>query len=170
VGERVLVASCFLDKEQEGDRALFCLDAKTGEIRWRTPLKYNPWGGPSVIGDMVVVSASTIGYDPRVLKQAKGQVAAFDLVSGKEKWRKELNAGVVSCAALTKDLAVISCTDGKVRAYQLASGQLQWSYDAQAPLFAPPAVAADRAFVGDLKGVRSEERRVGKEGRPWLVP
>lgn len=153
VGERVLVASAFLDKEQEGDRALICLDAKTGEIRWRTPLKYNPWSGPSVIGDFVIVSGSTIGYDTKVLKQAKGQVAAFDLASGKEKWHKDLNAGVVSCAALTKELAIVSCTDGKVRAYQLGSGQLQWSYDAQAPLFAPPAVAADRVFVGDLKGV-----------------
>jgi len=153
VGERVLVASAFLDKEQEGDRALFCLDAKTGDIRWRMPLKYNPWGGPSVIGAIVVVSSSTIGYDTKVLKQAKGELAAFDLATGKEKWRKELlNAGVVSCAALTKDLAVVSCTDGKVRAYQLASGQLQWSYDAHAPLFAPPAVAASRVFVGDLKG------------------
>src|SRR5437899_7342278 len=153
VGERVLVASAFLDKEQEGDRALFCLDAKTGDIRWRVPLKYNPWGGPSVVGDLVVVSGSTIGYDTKVLKQAKGEVAAFDIATGKEKWRKELNAGVVYCAALTKDLAIVSCTDGKVRAYQLGSGQLQWSYDAKAPLFAPPAIAADRLFVGDLKSV-----------------
>jgi outer membrane protein assembly factor BamB len=45
VGERVLVASAFLDKEQVGDRALYCLDAKSGKIRWRQPLKFNPWGG-----------------------------------------------------------------------------------------------------------------------------
>jgi outer membrane protein assembly factor BamB len=152
-GERVLVASAFLDKEKEGDRALFCLDAKTGDIRWRTPLKYNPWGGPSVINDVIVVTGSTIGYDTKLLKQAKGDVTALDLATGKEKWRKELNAGVVSCAALTKELAVVSCTDGKVRAYQLGSGQLNWSYAAQAPLFAPPAVAGERVHVGDLKGV-----------------
>jgi outer membrane protein assembly factor BamB len=153
VAERVLVASAFLDKEKEGDRALFCLEAKTGDIRWRTPLKYNPWGGPSVVGDLVVISGSTIGCDTKVLKQAKGEVAAFDIATGKEKWRKELSAGVVSCAALTKDLVIVSCTDGKVRAYHLNSGQLQWSYDAKAPLFAPPAIAADRVFVGDLKGL-----------------
>jgi outer membrane protein assembly factor BamB len=153
VGESVLVASAFLEKEKEGDRALFCLNAKTGDIRWRTPLKYNPWGGPSVIGEIVVVSGSTIGYDTKLLKQAKGAVAAFDVVTGKEKWVKELNAGVVSCAALTKELAIVSCTDGKVRAYQLATGQLQWSYDAKAPLFAPPATAGDRVYVGDLKGL-----------------
>ena len=65
VGDRVLVASAFLDKEKLGDRALFCLDAKTGDIVWRKPLKINPWGGPSVIGKTVVVSGSTIGYRPQ---------------------------------------------------------------------------------------------------------
>jgi outer membrane protein assembly factor BamB len=176
-GDRVLAASAFLDKEKEGDRALFCLDAKTGNILWKTPLKYNPWGGASVIGDVIVVPGSTIGYDTKLLKQAKGGIAAFDLASGKEKWHKELNAGIVSCAALTKELAIVSCTDGKVRAYQLGGGQLKWSYDAQTLLFAPPAIVADSyfefkkaesipefaksikkvdneiAYVGDLKGV-----------------
>jgi len=191
VGERVLVASAFLDKEKEGDRALFCLDAKTGDIQWRTPLKYNPWGGPSVINDVVVVTGSTIGYDPRLLKLAKGGIAAFDLATGKEKWHKDLNAGIVSCAALTKDLAIVCCTDGKVRAYQLGTGQLKWSYDAKAPLFAPPAIAAagsfdfapaksvselaksikkvdnEIAYVGDLNGVI---HAVGlAAGEPWLT-
>jgi outer membrane protein assembly factor BamB len=153
VGERVLVASAYLDKEKEGDRALICLDVKTGDIRWRTPLKYNPWGGPSVIGDVIVVTGSTIGYDTKLLKQAKGAIAAFDIATGNTKWQKELNAGIVSCAALTKDLALVSSTDGKVRAFQTLSGQLQWSYDARAPLFAPPAIAGQRAYVGDLRGV-----------------
>jgi outer membrane protein assembly factor BamB len=153
VGDSVLAASAYLDKEKEGDRALYCLDAKTGDIRWRTPLKYNPWGGPSVIGDVIVVTGSTIGYDPKLLKLAKGGVVALDLATGKEKWHKDLNAGVVSCAALTKELAVVSCTDGKVRAYQLGTGQLKWSYDAQAPQFAPPVIASQQVYVGDLKGV-----------------
>src|SRR5204862_500088 len=71
-GDRVLAASAYLDKEKLGDRALICLDAKTGEVRWRVPLKVNPWGGPSVSGNLVVVSGSTIGYYPQELKQAKG--------------------------------------------------------------------------------------------------
>jgi outer membrane protein assembly factor BamB len=153
-GDRVLVASAFLDKEMKGDRALFCLDAKTGKIQWRAPLKYNPWGGPSVTGDLVVVGGSTIGYDPKVLKQARGEIVALDLTTGQTKWRKELSAGgIVSCVALAKDLAIAACTDGKVRAYQLTTGQLQWLYDAKAPLFAPPALVGSVVYAGDLKGV-----------------
>jgi outer membrane protein assembly factor BamB len=48
VGDRVLAASAFLDKEQAGDLALYCLEAATGAVRWRAPLRINPWGGPSV--------------------------------------------------------------------------------------------------------------------------
>jgi outer membrane protein assembly factor BamB len=154
-GDRVLVASAFLDKEQLGDRALYCLDAKSGEIRWRTPLGINPWGGPAVVGDLVVVSGSTIGYDPKAISDARGLVAAYSLADGREKWKKEVKGGMVSCVALTKDLAIATATDGKVRAFDLANGQPRWTtpYDARAPFFAAPAVAGDTVYVGDLRGV-----------------
>src|SRR5262249_9416860 len=120
VDGKVLAASAFLDKEKEGRRALFCLDAKTGKEKWNAPLAVNRWGGPSVDGKTVVVPGSTISYDPALLKGARGAVSAFDLDSGKPRWKKELPGGVLGCAALTKDSAVVASTDGKVRAYNLA--------------------------------------------------
>jgi outer membrane protein assembly factor BamB len=154
VGDKVLVASAFLDKEKVGDRALFCLDAKTGEVKWRAPLKLNPWGGPSVIGDTIIVSGSTIGYDTKALKEAKGDLTAINLADGKEKWRKEITTGgVIGCAALTDDVAVVTATDGKVRAFNLTDGERRWIYDAKTPLFAPAAVAGGVVYAGDLKGV-----------------
>jgi outer membrane protein assembly factor BamB len=152
-GDKVLAASAYLDLEKEGDRALFCMDAKTGTVRWRAPLKINPWGGPSVAGDLVVVSGSSIGYDTKALKGAKGQVAAFALADGKEKWRKDVTGGVVSCAALAGELAVVTATDGKVRAFDLQTGERRWNYEAKAPLFAPVAIAGGVVYAGDLRGV-----------------
>ena len=58
VDGKVLAASAFLDKEKVGERALFCLDAKTGKELWKAPLTINPWGGPSVQGDVIVVVAA----------------------------------------------------------------------------------------------------------------
>ena len=55
VAAAALVASAFLDQEKLGDRAVLCLDAATGKQKWRTPLRLNPWGGPTVAGDTVVV-------------------------------------------------------------------------------------------------------------------
>ena len=153
IGDKVLVASAFLDKEQVGDRAVFCLDAGSGKIVWRAALKLNPWGGPSVLGDTVVVSGSSIGYDSTVLKGAKGFIAAFDLKDGKPKWSKDITGGVVACAALAGNSAIVSATDGKVRAFDIATGERQWIYDAKMPLFAPVAIAKEVVYAGDLKGV-----------------
>lgn len=153
IGDKVLAASAFLDKEGVGDRALFCLDAKTGKQIWRAPLKLNPWGGPSVSGDTVIVSGSTIGYDVNVLKGAKGFIAGFNLKDGSLKWMKEITGGVVACAALAGNSAVVSATDGKVRAFDIATGERQWIYDAKMPVFAPVAIAKDVVYAGDLRGV-----------------
>ena len=153
VAGKVLVASAFLDKEGVGKRALFCLDAKTGQQIWQAPLAVNPWGGASVQGKAVVVTGSSIGYDPAAVKGARGAVATFDLDTGKPGWKKELPGGVVSCAALGKDVAVVTCTDGKVRAYNLTTGAIRWTYTCGQAFFAPVALSQEAAYAADLKGV-----------------
>lgn len=153
VGDKVFAASAYLDKEQVGERALLCLDAKTGKVVWKTPLKLNPWGGPSVLGDTVIVAGGTISMDYNLLKGAKGFIAGFDLKDGTLKWTKDITGGVVSCAALAGTSAVITATDGKVRAFDIATGDRQWIYDAKMPLFAPVAIAKDVVYAGDLRGV-----------------
>jgi outer membrane protein assembly factor BamB len=149
---KVLVCTSYLGKEQAGERALYCLDAATGETVWKQPLALNPWGGASVLGDAVVVTGSTAGYYYAQLKGAKGDIQAFDLATGKPRWRKDVPGGVVGCAALADGLAVCTATDGKVRAYNLADGDRRWVYDAKAPVFAPPAVTGGVVYVGDLQG------------------
>ncbi len=153
VGDVVLATSAFLDEEKIGERALFALDAKNGEIKWRTPLTYNPWGGPTVSGDLIVVTGSSIRYDTKAITGAKGDVAAYELANGKEKWRKELKAGVLGCAVVADGAVIITATDGKVRSYDLKTGEPRWNYDAKMPIFAPPAVAGGVVYAGDLKGV-----------------
>ena len=152
-GDRLLVASAFLDKEKEGDRAVFCLDAATGKEIWRTPLTYNPWGGPTLASDTVIVTSSTIPLDPKAIDGAKGEVVALDVATGKEKWKKAIPGGVVGCAAVTQDAAVFTATDGRLRSFALNDGSRKVIYDAKAPLFAPPAVVENQAYVADLAGV-----------------
>lgn len=154
VGDNVLACSAFLDKEGVGDRALLCLDAKSGKQLWRAPLKLNPWGGPSVVGDTVIVTGGTISMDINLFKGAKGFIAAYDLKKGGLKWSKDIaTGGVVSCAALAGNSAIVTASDGKVRAFAVDTGERQWIYDAKAPLFAPVAIAKDVVYAGDLKGV-----------------
>jgi outer membrane protein assembly factor BamB len=158
VGDKVLVGSAYLDIEKEGDRALFCLEAGSGKIQWKTPLKLNPWGGPTVTGKMVIVTGSDINYDIKsISKKNKGVVAAYSLADGKEIWSKDVDkAAVISCAAVADGVAVVSATDGKIRAFEIDNmGARRWNqpYDTKAQCFAPVAIAGDVVYAGDLKGI-----------------
>ncbi len=151
-GDFVVVCSGFLDKEKAGERMVAALDRKTGKEVWKEKLGLNPWGGATVSGDTVIVTGSTAGLYFEQIKGAKGEIAAFDLKTGKPKWRKDVPGGVTSCAAVADGLAVVTATDGKVRAYSVSDGERQWIYDAKAAMFAPPAVAAGVVYVADLGG------------------
>jgi outer membrane protein assembly factor BamB len=151
-GEVVIVCSGFLEKEKVGERMVAALDRTTGKEVWKEKLTLNPWGGATIAGDTVIVTGSSVGLYFEQIKGAKGEIAAFDLKTGKPKWRKDVPGGVTSCAAVADGLAVVTATDGKVRAYTVADGERQWVYDAKAAIFAPPAVAAGVVYVADLGG------------------
>lgn len=152
-GDKLLVPTAYLDKEKAGERALYALNAATGESVWKRELVYNPWGGATVAGDLAIVPGSSVGYYYKELKGARGDVTALDLKTGDVKWRKEIpTGGVPGCVAVADALAVCTATDGKVRAYKLADGERAWLYDAKMPFFAPPAVVAGVAYVADLSG------------------
>jgi len=161
----VLVASAKLDAADNfaGDRALFCLDAKTGNVKWRCPLDLNPWAGPSVIGKTVLVGCSSIRFDPKVIPQGKGQVAAISLDTGKIIWKKDVAGGVVSPVTAAGNLAIFTATDGKVRAFAIADGQEKWAFDAEAPFFAGCAVGGNVVYVADLRAVVHAVSAEGKE-------
>ena len=152
VGDKVLVASSYLDDEKIGDRRLYCLKASDGSVLWQAPLRLNPWAGPTVVGKLVLIGGSGIRFDPKVISDGRGELSAFDLDTGAVKWQKSLPGGIMSPVAVKDNLAVCASTDGKVRAYDL-TGQEKWSYTARGPLFAAPAVAGGVVYAADLKGV-----------------
>lgn len=154
-GGKVLATSAYLDQEQVGDRAAYCLDAKDGSEVWRAPLKHNPWGGPTVLGDTVIIGCSNIRFDPKEISQGQGEVVGLGLADGKEKWKRPIvKGGVLSPVAASGKLAVFTATDGKIRALDVENkGQLKWTYDAKTPLFAGAAIAGETVYAADLNGV-----------------
>ncbi|MFO0825235.1 MAG: PQQ-binding-like beta-propeller repeat protein [Gemmataceae bacterium] len=153
-GDKLLVPTSFLDKEKVGERALYALNAATGETLWKRELALNPWGGATVAGDLALVPGSSIGYYLKELKGAKGSVTALDLKTGDVKWQKDIaTGGVVGCIAVSDGLAVCTATDGKVRAFKVADGERAWLYDCKMPTFAPPAIAGGVVYAADLNGI-----------------
>jgi outer membrane protein assembly factor BamB len=153
IGERVLVASAFIDAEKVGKRVLVCLNAADGKVMWETPLEFNPWAGATVSGNTVLVGCSSIRFDRKLIDGAKGEVVAINLENGQIKWRKPVPAGVLSTIAVSEGLAVATATDGIVRAWSVADGAEKWATKATDPFFAGPAIAGGSVYVADLKGV-----------------
>lgn len=152
-GDKVLVASSFLDEERLGDRSLLCLRTDDGSVLWKTPLKYNPWGGAAVAGSLAVVATSSIRFDPREVSGAKGELLAIQLMDGAVQWRREFTGGIVSPAVIAGTAVLFTATDGQLRALDLATGGDRWSYTAGEPMFAGPAVAGGTVYAADLKGM-----------------
>lgn len=150
--DQVLVASAYLDAEKTGDRALISVKLADGSESWRLKLKHNPWGGPTVTDEFVLVGCSSIRLEPRDVPRAQGEVIAVSRADGAVKWRTEIPAGVVSSIAVHDGLAVFTATDGCVRAWEIATGRERWKTEGTAPYFASPAIAGDIVYVADLKG------------------
>ena len=152
-GDRVILTSAFLDVEKTGDRSIIGLKLSDGGEVWKTPLKHNPWAGPTVAGDLVLVGCSSVRLEPRDLPKAQGEVVAVSIADGSVKWRKDIPAGVVSSIAVKDGIAVFTATDGVIRAWEVASGKERWKSDPFAPFFASPAIADGMVYVADLKGL-----------------
>ena len=167
VEDLVLAASAYLDDEKSGERALVCLKADDGSVVWKTPLKFNPWAGPT-IGPYILVGCSSIRLEPDAIPGARGEVVAVDLDTGAVRWRKELPGGVLSSIAVQQGLAIFTATDGKVRALDAHTGEARWTYDAKGAFFAGPAVTANTVYAADLKGVVHAIRAA--DGKPqWSL-
>jgi outer membrane protein assembly factor BamB len=115
-------------------------------------LNLNPWAGPTV-GPYVLVGCSSVRPDPKAIREAKGEVVAVELDTGKVRWRKDVPGGVPAAVAVKAGLAIFTATDGKVRAWDALTGEERWAYDAKAPFFAGVAVAEKTVYAADLKGV-----------------
>jgi len=154
-GDNVLIGSAYLEDEKMGDRAIHCVNAGNGQPKWRVQLKMNPWAGPTVAGDTVLVGCSSIRFDPKLIPGAKGEVVAVALADGKPKWNKALGGGTVSpiAVSMAKKLAIATTTDKKVVALGLDDGADKWTYTGKAPFFGGAAISGDMVYAADLNGV-----------------
>ncbi|HZE97927.1 MAG TPA: PQQ-binding-like beta-propeller repeat protein, partial [Planctomycetota bacterium] len=152
-GDKVYVASAFLDKERLGERALFCLSSVDGKELWKAPLKFNAWAGATLAGDKVLVPCSTIRYDPKDVPTAKGELVAIKAADGKVEWRKDTNGALLATAAVVGDVAILCDTEGQIRAFDTKSGTQKWASKCGAAFFAGAAVAGDTIFGADIDGV-----------------
>jgi len=128
---------------------LLALNAATGHVVWRRELGRCIASSPAVAGRSIVVGV--MAPPPQCDRDVPSYVAAFDLRTGRTRWRHR--SGPVETSPLVVGGAVITGSwDGRLVALDVASGAVQWSFRAGAPIKGGAALAGGTAIVGSYDG------------------
>lgn len=102
-------------------------------------------GDPYVTADTIVVGADA---------KAGGGVHAFDLATGRERWRFAIEFGVNGpMAGLGRRAFAYAPRQGEVVALEVDSGEVRWRVASKVPGFEGPGAIGDRVFVGTSDGL-----------------
>lgn len=129
-----------LQKDDPGETAFFCLDAKTGKELWKIPMPQPVWAAPVMHGGKLFAAAGNGDVFSDAPAPA-GTVLCLDPQSGKEVWKTDLPNGVLQKPAVDERNVYVSCRDGHCYALDSATGSIRWKAPLGAPVVASPAIA-----------------------------
>ena len=81
-----------------------------------------------------------------------GEVAAFDLKTGKPLWRTKTELPLAGGTGVGADLVVVGSLDGQVVALSSANGAQKWRADVKGEVLSSPAIAANAVVVRTVDG------------------
>lgn len=122
------------------DGEVFALEAKTGELKWRTSVKGEVLAAPAVDENVVVVNTGG------------GVMFALDAETGEEKWKYDSEVPALSLRGVSGPTtagggAIIGTANGKVAVALLESGQIAWEQTV-----ATPSGATELDRIVDIDG------------------
>ena len=140
------------NRKLEGQQ-LLALDAATGEVRWRQPLRF-PCNSPITCADGGRIVAG-MGKGTFIVTggRSAGEVICHDAKTGRQLWSRPLKDNVLAAIPVEKGRVHVACRDGAYVLLDLADGSVLWEYACDAPLLASPVVSGDRVLLVSSKGV-----------------
>src|SRR5882672_3816529 len=81
-----------------------------------------------------------------------GDVAAFDLKTGKQIWRTKTDLALAGGTGVGADLVVVGSADGQVVALAAANGAQRWRAEVKGEILSSPAVAEHEVIVRTVDG------------------
>jgi outer membrane protein assembly factor BamB len=130
-----------------GPGTVWCLDAKTGRIAWRTRLASASESSPLVTGGRVYLGSQD------------GTVYALSDASGAIEWRWHAGAAVKAGIAISQGRLFVGDYSGQMTALRPDAGSVIWqasssglSFGRSGNFYATPAVAFGRVYAGNTDG------------------
>jgi outer membrane protein assembly factor BamB len=94
----------------------------------------------------------------------EGEVAAFDLKTGKQLWRTETKLQLAGGTGVGADTVAVGSADGQVVALMMDTGVERWRVDVKGEILSAPAVADNEVIVRTVDGkLRALALADGKE-------
>jgi eukaryotic-like serine/threonine-protein kinase len=163
------------------DHYLYCLDRKTGALRWRFETEMQVHGSPCIVDDVAVIAGcdgqarviAVADGKQRMSVKLEGNLAAapahregvvyFGSLSGeylalrlkdaKVLWRKaEKDGQFFSTAAVTADAAIFSSRSNAVFRVNPENGELAWSFKTRGSVDSSPVICGEVVYVGSDDG------------------
>jgi outer membrane protein assembly factor BamB len=119
---------------------LYCLNAATGEERWRyqvgTKSQRKPIrSAPAMTGGLVVFGSDA------------GLVTALDAPTGQLRWSVRMGSSVFAGAAASEGTVVIGDLLGRVVGIDGANGSVLWTRELRSPVYASAAIEGGACYV-----------------------
>lgn len=83
---------------------------------------------------------------------AKGEVAAYDAVTGKRVWRVDVDATITAGPGAGDGRLAIADRSGGITALDARTGETLWRQDISAEVLAPPVIGGERVIVRSVDG------------------
>ena len=113
------------------------------KIAWETRLEKGYFDAtPIVVGDSIFIGNSEEG------------LLAFDLQTGKPKWRHQIANGISASAAYFEGLVFVGDTRGTLHALNAETGEQEWSFNARGTIDNSPNIDIEtkRVIIGSQSG------------------
>lgn len=163
------------------DYNLYCLDAETGEFKWKFATKGGLTGKPATWQHLIIVGSEDrrvyainrrtgrqawtyatqgrIRSSPRVYQDSvivgsdDCHVYSIDARSGNRQWKYEANGPIRSTACFHTQTLCVGCEDSTLYALDTTSGQIRWRVRTNGPITSSPVIFEDRVICGSLDWV-----------------
>jgi outer membrane protein assembly factor BamB len=154
------LAACS-SKDKKVDEPAKLIDIKSPTVRIQKVWGASVGGG----GKKQRLGLGLAAADGRLYAAGRdGDVAAFDLKTGKQVWRTKTDLALAGGTGVGGELVVVGSLDGQVVALSIADGKQRWRADVKGEVLSSPAVAQNEVIVRTVDGkLRALAAADGKE-------
>ena len=144
-----MLALVACSKNKKVDQPAELVDIKSPTVRIQKVWSASVGGGGKKL--RLGLGLATVG-DRLFAAGRDGDVAAFDLKTGKQLWRVETKLQLAGGTGAGGDVVAVGSADGQVVVLSADNGAQKWRADVQGELLSAPAIAGNQIIVRTVDG------------------